>query len=57
MKEMPGRISYVKGVKAALIYVSADLVKDSTFPFRIIPCRVKVHIDGERLIVEMVKGE
>ena len=56
MKEMLGRISYVKGVKAALIYVSADLTKDSAFPFKI-PCRVKVRIDGECLIVEAAKSK
>ena len=56
MKEMLGRISYVKGVKAALIYVSADLTKDSAFPFKI-PCRVKVRIDGGCLIVEAAKSE
>jgi hypothetical protein len=56
VKEMVGRVFYQHCVKAALIYVSADLTKDSQFPFKI-PCKVKVCIDGERLIVEVAKGE
>lgn len=56
MEEKIGRIYYQKGTNAALIYVSADIVKDSTFPFNL-PTRVNVRIDGERLIVEKVKKD
>ena len=54
MKERIGRIFYQKGTNAALIYVSADIVKDSAFPLKV-PSRVNVKIDGKRLIVEEVK--
>ncbi len=56
MKEKEGRIYHAKGVKAAYIYVSADVVKDSQFPFRL-PTRVNVRIDGNRLIIEQVKKD
>jgi len=54
MKERIGRIFYQKGTNAALIYVSADIVKDSAFPLKV-PSRVNVKIDGKRLIVEEAK--
>jgi hypothetical protein len=46
--------SGMKGISITVDYqvFNADIVKDSTFPFKI-PCRVKVRIDGERLIVEV----
>jgi hypothetical protein len=50
--------SGMKGISITVDYqvFNADIVKDSTFPFKI-PCRVKVRADGEKLIVEVVKGE
>jgi hypothetical protein len=50
--------SGMKGISITVDYqvFNADIVRDSTFPFKI-PCRVKVRINGEKLIVEVVKGE
>lgn len=43
---------YMKG--RVFVYVPADVRKDSAFPFRIGE-KVRVRIDGERLIVEKAK--
>jgi hypothetical protein len=48
-----GKVSeYMKG--RIFVYIPADVRKDSTFPFEVGE-RVKVKIDGKRLIIEQAK--
>lgn len=49
--ERIARVHCHKGVKTGIIYVQADLVKDTTFPSAN-GDSLHIRIDGERLIVE-----
>jgi hypothetical protein len=49
-----GRFGAASRGKTGIIYVPADLVKDTTFPF-VEGDSILIRIDGERLIVERLK--
>ena len=51
VQEATGRFGSASRGKTGIIYVPADLVKDSTFPFSI-GDSLHIRIDGERLIIE-----
>jgi hypothetical protein len=54
MQQKISNIWISKKSASALAVIPSDIVKDSTFPFKL-PCRITVRIDGERLILEAVK--
>jgi hypothetical protein len=54
MREKISNIWVSKKSASALAVIPSDIVKDSTFPFKL-PCKVNIRIDGERLILEEVK--
>jgi len=54
VKEAIGTFQIPMRGRTGIIYVPADLVIDSTFPFKV-GDKVKIRIDGERLIVEEAK--
>jgi len=54
MREKISNIWISKKSASALAVIPSDIVKDSTFPFKL-PCRITVRIDGERLILEEAK--
>ena len=54
MQQKISNIWISKKSASALAVIPSDIVKDSTFPFKL-PCRVNIRIDGKRLIVEEVK--
>jgi hypothetical protein len=45
-----GTLTVLKRSKTGMIYVPADLMKDSQFPIK--PGKVKISVQGKRLIVE-----
>ncbi|MEM3646570.1 MAG: hypothetical protein QW334_00295 [Thermofilum sp.] len=49
-REGEGKFGYPKRGKTGLIFVPADVTRDSQFPLK--PGQVKIRIDGKRLIVE-----
>ena len=51
VQEVVGRLGAASRGKTGIIYVPADLVKDTTFPF-VSGDLLLIRIDGERLIVE-----
>ena len=51
VQEAVGRFGAASRGKTGIIYVPADLVKDTTFPFTN-GDSLLIRIDGERLIVE-----
>jgi hypothetical protein len=53
VQEDTGRFGAASRGKTGIIYVPADLVKDTTFPFTF-GDSLHIRIDGERLIVEKV---
>lgn len=54
VKEAIGSFKIPMRGRTGVIYVPADLVIDSTFPFKK-GDSVKIRIDGERLIIEVAK--
>lgn len=54
VKEDIGKYHIPKRSRTGIIYVPSDLAIDSAFPFKD-GDRVKIRIDGKRLIVEKVK--
>ncbi|MEM3700668.1 MAG: hypothetical protein QXL57_07380 [Candidatus Bathyarchaeia archaeon] len=54
VKEAIGTFKTPMRGRTGIIYVPADLVIDSTFPFKD-GDSVKIRIDGERLIIEATK--
>lgn len=54
VREDSGRFVSASRGKTGIIYVPADLVKDTSFPFSA-GDSVSIRIDGERLIVEKAK--
>jgi hypothetical protein len=51
VQEATGRFGSASRGKTGIIYVPADLVKDTTFPLAI-GDSLCIRIDGERLIIE-----
>ena len=54
MREAIGKLTCGPKSRTGILYIPSDLMVDSAFPFKA-PTKLKVRIDGERLIVE--KGE
>jgi hypothetical protein len=54
VQEDTGRFGLASRGKTGIIYVPADLVKDTTFPFAE-DDSLAIRIDGERLIIEKSK--
>ena len=54
MREKISNIWISRKSASALAVIPSDIVKDSTFPFKL-PCRVNIRIDGKRLILEEAK--
>ena len=55
MREMIGKLTKSDKSATGILYIPADLMVDSAFPFKP-PESVKVRIDGERLIIEKVQS-
>ena len=51
MKEKASKIVQSHGGSTGIAIIPADIVKDSSFPFKL-PAQVVVKIDGQRLIIE-----
>ena len=51
VQDAVGRLGVASRGKTGIIYVPADLVKDSTFPFTN-GDSLLIRIDGERLLIE-----
>ena len=55
MREMNGKLMKSDKSATGILYIPADLMVDSAFPFKP-PESVRVRIDGERLIIEKVQA-
>ena len=55
MREMIGKLMKSDKSATGILYIPADLMVDSAFPFKP-PESVRVRIDGERLIIEKVEA-
>jgi len=55
MREGVGKLTVGDKSKTGILYIPADLMVDSAFPFKA-PVRVKIRIENERLIIEKAKG-
>ena len=56
MLESIGKIDKSSKSNSGILYLPSHLMLDSAFPF-LVPSRVKVRIDGDKLIVEKIEKE
>jgi len=52
MREVETKLFYRKGKKYGWIYLPEKLVLDSAFPLPRKNCKVKVKIEGKKLVIE-----
>ena len=52
MIESQAKLIIAPKSRTGLLYIPSNLVVDSAFPFRDLPCKVLIRIDGKKLIIE-----